>query len=66
MLKRYSRQRILKFKTKEGGNVNDRYNENKQNRFKTPILPTLIKLKIKINIIKNYFLKLLHHFLAAN
>ena len=35
-------------------------------RFKTPILPMLMKLKIEINIIENHFLKILHHFLAAN
>lgn len=35
-------------------------------RFKTPTLPMLMKLKIEINIIENHFLKILHHFVAAN
>ena len=35
-------------------------------RFKTPALTMLMKLKIEINILGNYFLKILHHFLAAN
>ena len=51
-----------KFNTKKGVNVNDTYNGNKQ--IKTYI--TFVnEAKNEINIIENYFLNIVQHFIAA-
>ena len=40
--------------------------EINKNRFKTPTLPMLMKLKIEIHIIENYISKIVPDFLTAN